>query len=246
MRVLEVDEAIIAGKNLKKTYGSIEALKGVSFELSKGEILGLAGDNGAGKSTLIKILRGVVAPSSGELWIEGRMVRFWSPEEANRVGIACVYQEYTLCDNLSVVENFFLGQELLRPLFGFLRVINRKEQKKRLQEFLAKHNFSLDIQKKVTALSGGQRRILTILRALYANPKVLLLDEPTAGLSVKAKETMFNVLKQLKSNVGMIIVLHSPEDVIRICDRILVLRLGEVSFYGDNCGLTPEQLIGYY
>jgi simple sugar transport system ATP-binding protein len=242
-----MNDKAIECRNITKCYGSVEALKGVSFELEqKDDILALAGDNGAGKSTLIKILRGVLKPTSGELFVNGINARFSSPRDANRAGLLSVYQESALCDNLSVAENFFMGQEIVRSVARVMEIVNLKEQERRAKKYLGSRGFDLDVQRKVAAFSGGQRRAVAILRALYAKPKILLLDEPTAGLSVKGKEMMFDLFRGVRDVVPMILVSHSPDDVVSICDRVLVLRLGEPSFYGNVDEIDKDRLVTYY
>lgn len=242
-----MNDKAIECRNITKCYGNVEALKGVSFELEqKDDILALAGDNGAGKSTLIKILRGVLKPTSGELFVNGKNARFSSPRDANRAGLLTVYQESALCDNLSVAENFFMGQEIVRSVARVIEIVNLKEQERRAKKYLGSRGFDLDVQRKVAAFSGGQRRAVAILRALYAKPTILLLDEPTAGLSVKGKEMMFNLFRGVRDVVPMILVSHSPDDVVSICDRVLVLRLGEPSFYGNVDEIDKDRLVTYY
>jgi len=241
-----MSEYVIECRNLTKQYGYVKVLKGVSFEVEKAEILALAGDNGAGKSTLIKILAGALKPTSGEIFVNGQKVHFSSPQDAQRLGIITVYQESALCDNLSVAENFFLGQEITHSLIKLVDIVDLKEQERRAKEFLKSHGFDLDVRRRVEVLSGGQRRAVAILRALYGKPKVLLLDEPTAGLSIKGKEMLFDLLRKIRDVVPMILVSHSPDDICRLCDRVLVLRLGEVTFYGRVSEIDKDQLAMYY
>ena len=239
-------EKALECKNITKKYGNVEALKGVSFYLENNGILGLSGDNGAGKSTLIKILRGVIKPTSGEIFLHGEKVNFPNPEDANKAGLYSVYQESALVDNLSVAENFFLGNEVVNKFAKMVDMVDMDKQEKEAKSYLKDRGFDLDVTKNVGSFSGGQRRAIAILRALYAKPEILLLDEPTTGLSVKAKEMMLGLFQEIRDEVSMIFVSHSPEDVINMCDRLLVLRLGQQSFFGSIAEIERDEIVSYY
>ncbi len=227
-------------ENVSKNYGSIEALKNVSFDLKSNEVLGIVGDNGAGKSTMIQILRGALQPTRGNIYVNGEQKRFHSPQDAIASGIECVYQESATVDELTVAENFFVGREPTRYRF----FVNFRQMKRETESQLAEMGFQFDTGKKVKDLSGGERRAVSILRALYFDPRILLLDEPFTALSEKAREKVTGLLRKVKEHCSMIFVTHYFEDALRICDRLVILRHGEVSFRTDTVeGVDREQMM---
>ncbi len=230
-----------------KRYDHVEALRGVSLALKEDEILGLLGDNGAGKSTLTKILRGAIRPTSGKLLINGKPKQLNSPVDALREGIQCIYQESTLIDQLTVAENFFLGQEpTSRFLGGCLNAINYKVMRNESKNYLKTMGFDLDVTKEMSELSGGQRQAVSVLRAIYFRPHVLLLDEPTTGLSEMAEAKIFKALMELKSVCPMIFVTHILDDAIKLCDRIAILKLGKiVHVFESTKNLTKDEITHY-
>ena len=224
-------------------YGNVQALDKVNLKLRKGEMLGLVGDNGAGKSTLVKILRGVIKPTSGNIFIEGEKKVLSSPRDAVRYGIQCVYQEQALVEQLSIAENFFLGQEPIKG--GGKSVIKLVDYKKMVREsnrFLTKMGFELHVGDEIRRFSGGERQAVSILRALYFDPKILLLDEPTTALSEKAKIKLFELLQETVKVCPMILITHDIYDAVRICNRIIVLKHGNVVYeYKMEEHLTEEK-----
>jgi len=237
-------EVLLECKNIVKYYGHIEALRGVSFKLYKGEILGIVGDNGAGKSTLIKIIRGAIRPTAGEIIIQGRKKHFSSPMDAVKAGIQCVYQESALVEQMTVAENFFLGQEPTRRLFGFLRVLDTGLMCRETDTALRRIGFHMNVREKISNFSGGQRQAVAVARAVSFNPKIILLDEPTSALSEKAKSELFKLFQSLKHNHALIFVTHDLNDALDLCDRILILKLGQVVFEGPvDERLSREKLL---
>lgn len=227
-------------ENVSKNYGSIQALKNVSFDLKSNEVLGIVGDNGAGKSTMIQILRGALQPTRGTLYVNGEEKHFQSPKDAIASGIECVYQESATIDELTVAENFFVGREPTRYRF----FVNFQQMKQETQNQLAEMGFHFDTGKKVKDLSGGQRRAVSILRALYFNPRILLLDEPFTALSEKARDKVTGLLRKVKQHCSMIFVTHYFEDALRICDRLVILRQGEVSYRAETVeGVDKDQMM---
>ena len=240
-----VSDVILECRNVSKSFDQIEALKDVSFKLSRGEILGLVGDNGAGKSTLIKILRGVIQPTSGEIYIEGKQKKFNSPRDAIREGIQCVYQEAALVEQLSVAENFFIGQEpIKRYANGLINFVDFEKMEKDSDEYLARMGFHLNVTDEIRHFSGGERQAVAVMRALYFNPKILFLDEPTTALSEKAKKALFDLLQASKKACPMILVTHDLKDAIELCDRIIMLKLGKIVFeFEAKEGLSVEEVL---
>jgi simple sugar transport system ATP-binding protein len=246
------DEKLVFGvilecRNISKSFDQIEALKDVSFRLTQGEILGLVGDNGAGKSTLIKILRGVIEPTSGEIYIEGKKKKFNSPRDAIREGIQCVYQEAALIEQLSVAENFFIGQEPVRRYAnGLVNFVDFKKMEKDSDEYLARMGFHLKVTDEIRNFSGGERQAVAVMRALYFKPRILFLDEPTTALSEKAKRALFDLLRASKKICPMIFVTHDLKDAIELCDRIIILKLGKiVSEFKAREGLNVEEILAH-
>ena len=223
--------------NIKKKFGEVEALHYVNLTIYPDEILGFVGDNGAGKSTLVKILSGVYPPTEGEIFIEGKKVEFPSPLAARQNGISIVHQILALCDNLSVVDNLFLGVEVGKAYFGkvkfsgLLKLLDEKSMKKQSYGILDRIGIKLQTMKATVAnLSGGQRQAVAIGKALTATPKVLILDEPTAGLAAgRAVKKTRELIKNLKEQgVSIILISHDLEDIFAVCDRVTVLRHGRM------------------
>ena len=211
----------LAGIN--KRFGAVQALTDVHLEVAPGEVVALVGDNGAGKSTLVKVISGVYQPDTGEIQYAGRRVTVGGPSEAQRLGVATVFQDLALCDNLDVVGNLFLGQErLVGPI---LDEAGMEREAWRLLKTLSAKIPSVRIP--VASLSGGQRQTVAIARSLVGKPKVVMLDEPTAALGVAQTAEVLNLIERLKeSGLGVILVSHNMADVQAVADRIVVLRLG--------------------
>ncbi len=217
-------EVLVLDK-ISKTFGGIHALENVNFNLLQGEVHALLGENGAGKSTLIKILTGVHQKDSGTIKLFDKSVKILNPVDARYKGIAAIYQELSLIEDLSVAENIFLGNEPKKDLLG---TINRKELFDLAKKKLKKFNIEIDPKIKISEIGMGQKRIIEIIKALAIDAKVLLLDEPTTGMSKVEIETLFKIMKDLKKhNVTMIYISHHLEEVFSICDRATVLRDGK-------------------
>jgi ABC-type sugar transport system ATPase subunit len=233
-------------KNISKNFGTVKALCNVSFSIEKGTILGLVGDNGAGKSTLLKILSGDLAPSSGELYLTGNEIRFRSPADAMKVGIAIAYQFLELVDIASVWENFFMGRELTRRkgIFAFLDI---KKMKHLTEEAIAKHGSKLDVDREVIELSGEQRQVVAVTRAIEADPRILLLDESFTLLSLAGREEIVDFLRNInkKLDMTMVIVSHDLDLIKKLCHYIMVLRSGEKVFYGRTDEITTDKIVEY-
>jgi ABC-type sugar transport system ATPase subunit len=219
-------DKVLSLKNIIKNFGGIEALKSVNFELQKGEVHALLGENGAGKSTLIKIVTGVYQPTGGEIFLNGKRTTISSPIDARRQGIAAIYQELSLIESLTVAENIFLGNE---PVISPLGIYKRKELYKKCQDYLDKFGIHIDSKMMVSELGMGQKRIIEIVKALVIDAKVLLLDEPTTGMSGVEIEHLFEIMEVLKKHTTtMIYISHYLDEIFRICDRITVLRDGKL------------------
>ena len=216
-------------KNISKDFGAVRALSNVSFDLERGKILGLIGDNGAGRTTLLKILSGGLQPSGGEICLNGKGTQFKSPADAMKKGIAIVYQFMELVDIATVWENFFMGRELTKRI-GPLVLLDVKKMKHVTAESIAKYGHTFDIEREIGELSGGQRRIIAVTRAIEANPQLLLLDEPTQGLSKRVIKDIFDLLRKAKEEKDTSIIITGQwyEQVSDLIDDVKVLRRGEV------------------
>ena len=215
-------------RHLSKNFGAVQALSDLSMTLHGGEVVALAGDNGAGKTTLIKAISGVYPPTSGDILLDGRPVRFASPQEARDQGIETIYQDLALADNLSIGANIFLGREPMRKALGFLPVLDRRQMAEAARDTMALLDFHVSrLDAPVSNFSGGQRQAVAIGRAVYWNARVLIMDEPTAALGVPEQRKVISLIHQLKAQGrGVIFISHNLQDIFAVSDRIIVLRRG--------------------
>ena len=212
-------------KGVTKSFGAVRALTGVDFEVSAGEVVALVGDNGAGKSTLIKAISGIQPGDDYEARFEGEHVTLSTPQDGTRLGIATVYQDLALADNLDVVQNLFLGNE--ETSTGLLDEVSMEKQSIDLLAQLRVRTLK-SVRTEVGMLSGGQRQSVAIARSLLGNPKVVMLDEPTAALGVAQTREVLDMIARLRERgLGVVLISHNLADVFEVADRIIVLRLGE-------------------
>ena len=224
-------EPILSLSGISKHFGAVSALADIDLDIYAGEVVALVGDNGAGKSTLVKILAGVHAPSSGTIKFEGRPVALQNPSNALNLGIATVFQDLALCENLDVVANIFLGQEKSPWLLDEVAMEVRAWTL--LNELAARIPNVRDV---VASLSGGQRQTVAIARSLLLNPKIIMLDEPTAALGVAQTAEVLNLVERVRERgLGVIMISHNMQDVRAVANRIVVLRLGR-----NNGIFTPQ------
>jgi len=216
-------QVVLSLAGVNKRFGAVQALNDVHLEVAAGEVVALVGDNGAGKSTLVKVISGVYQPDDGEIFYDGKKVTVSGPSAAQELGVATVFQDLALCDNLDVVANLFLGQErLIGPIID---EAGMEQEAWRLLRSLSAKIPSVRIP--IASLSGGQRQTVAIARSLVGAPKVVMLDEPTAALGVAQTAEVLNLIERLReSGLGVILVSHNMADVQAVADRIVVMRLG--------------------
>jgi simple sugar transport system ATP-binding protein len=214
-------------RGMSKSFGPVEAVVDVNLILNTGEILGVVGDNAAGKSTLMNLLTAVHKPDAGDIFIEGLPVRVDSPHTARKLGIEMIHQDFSLSPNLSVMDNVFLGRELTRSVVG-LPILNRKRMKEISLQVIEETGIRLNSANTlVTDLSGGQQQAVAIARALAFDAKIIIMDEPTASLSVKAIPALLELMKRFRDEgISMIFITHRIQDIFDTCDRVMVLRRG--------------------
>jgi len=232
---------------LRKSFGAIEALRGVDLQLQPGEVLAIVGDNGAGKSTLIKHISGVYRPDAGEVRLAGEMLNLASPREARERGIETVYQDLALADDLSVGANIFLGREPIRRLAGILPFIDDRKIRKETVGLLSRIKSRIPQEARTVArLSGGQRQAVAIARAIYWNAKVVIMDEPTAALAVMEREHVIQHARDLAAHgSGVIYIGHNLTEILRVANRILVMFRGRAVYVTNTEKTSQEELIKY-
>lgn len=224
---------------IHKRFGAVQALTDVNLTVHAGEVVGLVGDNGAGKSTLIKVIAGVHTADTGEMLVRGRPASFSTPQASQKGGIATVFQDLALCNNLDVVGNLFLGQEEM--LGGF--VLDEVAMERRAWELLRALSAKIpSVRIPIAALSGGQRQTVAIARSLLGEPALVMLDEPTAALGVAQTAEVLNLIERLREQgLGVLLVSHNMADVQAVCDTIHVLRLGRDG--GEYPGDTSSETL---
>jgi simple sugar transport system ATP-binding protein len=236
--------AVLELTGIAKHFGAIEALRGVDLALEPGEVLGLMGDNGAGKSTLVKIIAGNFPPSEGAIRVGGAEQHFHKPIDARRQGIEIVYQDLALCDNLTAADNVFLGREVKRSIgpFKFLNFGAMFSQAGELFNELKSETRPRDLVKQ---MSGGQRQAVAIARTRLTEPKIVLMDEPTAAISVRQVHEVLELIRRLKdTGIAVILISHRMPDVFAVCDRVAVLRRGMKVADKQVADSSPEEITG--
>ncbi|HET7119670.1 MAG TPA: ATP-binding cassette domain-containing protein [Solirubrobacterales bacterium] len=236
--------AILSMKGISKSFGPVQALDSVDLEVRRGEVLALVGDNGAGKSTLVKAISGIYTIDEGQFFWEGQPVTISGPTSATELGIATVYQDLALCDNLDVVANLFLGQEEI--VGGPAQVLDETQMEQRSHQLLEQLSVTIpSVRSEVGTLSGGQRQQVAVARSLLGEPKVVMLDEPTAALGVPQTKQVLGLIKRLRErNLAVMIISHNLANVFEVADRIFVLRLGREAGIFETANTSEEQIVG--
>jgi simple sugar transport system ATP-binding protein len=231
-------------RKVSKHFGAITALTDVDLLLEPGEVLGLMGDNGAGKSTLVKIIAGNFRPTSGDIVLEGEPVHFNKPVEARQKGIEVVYQDLALCDNLTAASNVFLGREIGRKIWPF-RFLNYRAMFDRAAELFAELKSETRPRDLVRRMSGGQRQAVAIARTRLSDAKIVLMDEPTAAISVRQVAEVLDLIRRLRDQgLAIVLISHRMPDVFAVADRIFVLRRGRKVAEKPIAQSSPEEVTG--
>lgn len=243
---MEKNEPLVKMISICKSFGTVEALKGVDLVLYQNEVAGLVGDNGAGKSTLMKVLTGALIPTSGEIYIEGEKVHFTHPHQSRDKGIEMIYQDMALAGNIDVPGNIFLGRELKRNLFGTpLQILDQKKMEEESQKVLDQLKIKVSsLKSRVSNLSGGQQKAVAIGRSISRKAKVIIMDEPTAALSPKAVSKLLDLIRRIKDagGVSIIFISHRLQDIFLVGDRVMILREGKMVGDKKIKETTPEEV----
>ena len=236
--------ALLDIRNISMHFGAIHALTDLSFTVDAGEVVGLMGDNGAGKSTMVKIIAGNFRPTEGEIAVEVEVCHFHRPVDARAKGIEVVYQDLALADNLTAAQNVFLGREVKKGFWPF-RVLHKKAMIDRSGELFQELKSETRPRDLVKKMSGGQRQAVAIARTRLSQCKLILMDEPTAAISVRQVAEVLGLIKRLKAQgVSVILISHRMPDVFAVCDRIVVLRRGTKVADKHTEETSPEEITG--
>jgi ABC-type sugar transport system ATPase subunit len=237
---------LLQARSITKRFGALQALADVDVDIHAGEVLAILGDNGAGKSTFIKILSGAYEPSAGTLLLDGAPVSFASPQNAADVGIATIFQELALSENLSIAENVFLGRELVRRVLG-VPFLKRQAMKQKVAELLHTLDAHIsDPEAAVGSLSGGQRQAVAISRALNLNARLVIMDEPTAALAVAETRKVLQLIRRLaEGGRAVILISHNMHDVFEVANRIVVFRRGRKIAERRRSETDPEEVVSF-
>lgn len=231
-------------ESISKRFGTVIALDDVGFEVRAGEVVALLGDNGAGKSTLIKIISGSLEPDSGKIFFDGREVRFASPAAAKALGIETVYQDLSLCMNVDVVANFFMGRERHRKFLG-LKILREAEMETETEQAMRDIGINIpSVRANVEHLSGGQRQAIELCRFVHWGGRLVLLDEPFAALGVEQTRRGLDLVQRVKEQgIAVIVITHNMLHAFQVADRVVVLRHGQVTGVRDASATNPEEVV---
>ncbi len=232
-------------EDIRMNFGAIEALKGISFGVGKGEVVALLGDNGAGKSTLVKIISGGLKASAGRMVFDGREQFFATPSEAKAQGIETVYQDLSLCTNVDVVANFFMGREITKKWLGFIPVLQEDAMEKIVADAMKTAGTKIpSLRTNVQYLSGGQRQAIELNRFAHWGGKLVLLDEPFAALGVEQTRRGLDMIKRIAGQgIGVIIITHIMTQAFQVADRIVVIRQGKVAGDVESRKSSPDEVV---
>jgi simple sugar transport system ATP-binding protein len=236
--------SLLEVRRVSKSFGAIRALTDVSFTVEPGEVVGLMGDNGAGKSTLVKLIAGNFPPNDGEVLVDDKVCHFHKPIEARAEGIEVVYQDLALADNLTAAQNVFLGREIKKGFWPF-RILDKQAMVDRSAELFAELKSETRPRDLVRKMSGGQRQAVAIARTRLSNAKLVLMDEPTAAISVRQVAEVLELIRRLKAQgVSVMLISHRMPDVFAVCDRVIVMRRGTKVADKATASTSPEEITG--
>jgi len=231
-------------RNVSKNFGAIRAVNDISFSVAPGEVVGLMGDNGAGKSTMVKLIAGNFPPTEGEIAVGGEVCHFHKPIEARAKGIEVVYQDLAIADNLTAAQNVFLGREIKKGIWPFT-VLDKQAMIDRSAELFGELKSETRPRDLVKKMSGGQRQAVAIARTRLSNAKLVLMDEPTAAISVRQVAEVLELIRRLKQQgVAVMLISHRMPDVFAVCDRIIVMRRGAKVADKRTEDTSPEEITG--
>jgi simple sugar transport system ATP-binding protein len=229
---------------VRKSYGAVEALRGIDLEVEQGSVLAICGDNGAGKSTLIRIISGAHSPDAGRIALSGASLSFASPIEALRAGIATIYQDLALAPRLPIWQNIFIGAELTRRIAPGILVLDKRRMRAEARRYLARLKIEIaDTDRSVDSLSGGQRQAVAIARALHWNARLIIMDEPTAALGVAESRQVLELIRELhRGGSTIILISHNMAEVIEVATAVAILKAGRKLAELPVAGLTADTL----
>ena len=243
-RRMDSTPTLLSLKRISKSFGAIRALEDVSFDIFGGEVIALLGDNGAGKSTLVKIIAGGMAATDGQILFEGKEVNFNSPAEAKRAGIETVYQDLSLCTNVDVVANFFMGREIVRRTFG-IPVLDEREMYSIAEKALQSAGTTIpSLRINVEHLSGGQRQAIELNRFVHWGGKLILLDEPFAALGVEQTRRGLAMIKRIAAQgIGIVMITHIMSQAFQVANRMVVMRQGKIAGTVICADTSPDEVV---
>lgn len=238
------EDYIVEMDGISKHFGEVVALEDVDFQLRRNEVLALAGDNGAGKSTLIKCIAGALQPTSGTIRVDGEEVEIDNPRVAKDLGIETTFQDLAVAGNLTVTQNIFLGREQVSGPNSLLGVLDKSSMRKRAQELLDDLEIDVDVDAKVSNLSGGERQLVSISRTMLSEPKIVIMDEPTSALSVEGADRVLNLIERMQSQgISIILISHNLEYIHQAADRIQVLHQGRSAGVIENADIDRDEIV---
>ena len=236
-------------EGINKTFPGVKALSNMSIDLRRGEVHAVCGENGAGKSTLMKLITGVYQPDSGEMRLNGQLLKVHNPNDAYAKGIAIIFQETSLFPDLTILENIFMGHELRRPLAGvvkFASFLDYPAMRRKAREIFGRLGMEIDLDARVSQLSVASKQMVEIAKALSFDSSILILDEPTAALTSREVDTLFETIRKLRTHgVSMLYISHRLDEIFQIADRVTVIRDGEYVQTGDVANVTRDQLVAW-